>query len=105
MEILHSAGDSRHIVMIPDCTGTENNLISCFASVNLNINCDYLLVECRSVTQTESSSEDGGVPTAVFAGVGGVVVVIIALILLVILLTVILVRKKRDYEHKLSRWP
>ena len=57
------------------------------------------------MSDTESSSEDGGVPTAVFAGVGGVVVVvIIALILLVILLTVtvILVRKKR---HKLSRWP
>ena len=54
---------------------------------------------------TESSSEDGGVPIAVFAGVCGVVVVIIALILLVILLTVILVRKKRNHEHKLSRWP
>ena len=57
------------------------------------------------MSDTESSSEDGGVPIAVFAGVCGVVVVIIALILLVILLTVILVRKKRNYEHKLSRWP
>ena len=57
------------------------------------------------MSDTESSSEDGGVPTAVFAGVGGVVVVIIALILLVVLLIVILVRKKRNYRHKLSRWP
>ena len=56
------------------------------------------------MSDTESSSEDGGVPIAVFAGVCGVVV-FIALILLVILLTVIYVRKKRNYEHKLSRWP
>ena len=134
MEILHSAGDTHRVVVIPDCTGTENNLISCFSSMYLSINCDYLLVECSnhvtqtpvvpgpippadlatdrltSVTQTpvikaptqtdmsdtESSSEDSGVPTAVFAGVGGVVVVIIALILLVILLIVILVRKNRN---------
>ena len=50
------------------------------------------------MSDTESSSEDGGVSTAVFAGVGGMVVVIIALILLVILLIVILVRKNRNHK-------
>ena len=50
------------------------------------------------MSDTGSSSEDGGVSTAVFAGVGGMVVVIIALILLVILLIVILVRKNRNHK-------
>ena len=64
-----------------------------------------LTVDVPRAVNATSVPEDGGVPTAVFAGVGGVVVVIIALILLVILLIVILVRKKRNYRHKLSRWP
>ena len=56
------------------------------------------------MSDTESSSEDDGVPTAVFAGVGGVVVVIIALVLLVILLIVILVRKNRNHKDKNGRY-
>ena len=49
------------------------------------------------MSDTESPSEDSGVPTAVFAGVGGMVVVIIALFL-VILLIVVLVRKNRNHK-------
>ena len=64
-----------------------------------------LTVDVPRAVNATSVPKDGGVPTAVFAGVGGVVVVIIALKLLVILLIVILVRKKRNYRHKLSRWP
>ena len=48
-------GFSRHSDMMPDCTGTEINLINCFSSVTSSTDCDYLLVECRdrlSVTQT-----------------------------------------------------
>ena len=56
------------------------------------------------MSDTESSSEDDGVPTAVFAGVGGVVVVIIALVLLVILLIVVLVRKNRNHKDKNGRY-
>ena len=48
----------------------------------------------------ESSMKDGGVPAAVFAGVGGMMVVIIALILIVILLIVIVLKKNRNHKVK-----
>ena len=100
-----------------ECQGNETRLVDCMITLDAEeIPCSYALVKCVSaatVNPTSSLSsqpptsvpEDGGVPTAVFAGVGGVVVVIIALILLVILLILILARKKRNYRHKLSRWP
>ena len=49
------------------------------------------------ISDAESSTDDGGVPVAVFAGVGGMMVVIIALTLLVILV-VVLVRKNRSWK-------
>lgn len=51
------------------------------------------------VSGTEKSSEDGGVPIAVFAGViGTMVVIIIGLILLVVVLIVALSWKSKDYN-------
>ena len=103
-----------------ECQGNETRLVDCMITLDTaEIPCFYALVKCVSAGAVNATSslgltssqpptsvpEDGGVPTAVFAGVGGVVVVIIALILLVTLLIVILGRKKRNYRHKLSRWP
>ena len=119
MEVLESVEGSPHLSdTIPDCNGTETNLISCFSPNTLTITCDYLLVECRdpvtteptattanattvttATTDTESPTEDGssgGVSVAVFAGVGGVIVVFIAAILIVLLLIVAILKKNKS---------
>ena len=49
------------------------------------------------MTDGKSSTEDDGVPAAVFASVGGMLAMI-ALILVVILLIVFLMRKNRNYK-------
>ena len=112
MEVLDSAeGSPHHSDMIPDCNGTETDLISCFSPNTLNMSCDYLLVECRDPVSTEptattattateateatdsESDGSGGVSVAVFAGIlGGAIVVIIAMILIITLLIVVILK-------------
>ena len=114
MEVLESVeGSPHHSDMIPDCNGTEINLINCFSPNTPSITCDYLLVECRdpvtteptattvttATTDTESPTEggsSGGVSVAVFAGLGGVIVVLIAVILIVTLLLVAILKKNKS---------
>ena len=100
------------------CSGAEETLISCLLPDTSMSTCYYLLVECRDppdsteyITQTpviittntplpndmsgtESSTEDGGIPIAVVAGVFGATVVVI--ILLAIVLIVILLQKYKN---------
>ena len=109
------------------CSGAEETLISCFLPDTWITSCYYLLVGCKdllnsrehimSSTQTpvitasntplppvymsgiESSSEDGGVPIAMVAGVIGAIVVIIGIILLVVVLIVVLSQKNKEYKN------
>ena len=89
---------------IPECHGNENNLISCLQSNTSDTVCNLLLVECKIalntvivVTDTTSTTVDGGpggVPNAALAGIFGVIVVIIALIAGGVLLIVLLLKSK-----------
>ena len=117
MEVLDSAeGSPHHSDMIPDCNGTETDLISCFSPNAQYITCDYLLVECRDPVNTEptattattateatdsESDGSGGVSVAVFAGIGGaLIVVIIAMILIITLLIVVILKNNNcRYRH------
>jgi hypothetical protein len=113
MEVLDSAEGSPHRSdMIPDCNGTETDLISCFSPNTLNMTCDYLLVECRDPVSTEptattateateatDSESDGGVSVAVFAGIGGAIGVVCVLVIVAVILIVVLMRRNRSGKH------
>ena len=109
------------------CSGAEETLISCFLPDTLITSCYYLLVGCKdllnsrehimSSTQTpvitasntplptdtsgtESSTEDGGVPIAMVAGVIGAIVVInFGIIMLVVVLILALSQKNKEYKN------
>ena len=96
METLESFNVST--IMTVDCVGTETSLTSCLSTHSVTTNCDYLLVDCTTPTDTPEDEESGGgsgASIALLAGLCALAVVLIVLSLVVFLIVVTMAKKNR----------
>ena len=96
METLESFNVST--IMTVDCVGTETSLTSCLSTHSVTTNCEYLLVDCTTPTDTPEDEESGGgsgASIALVAGLCAMSTVIFALVLIVILLIMLLLKKNK----------
>ena len=96
METLESFNVST--IMTVDCVGTETSLTSCLSTHSVTTNCDYLLVDCTTPTDTPEDEESGGgsgASIALVASLCAMSTVIFALVLIVILLIMLLLKKNK----------
>ena len=94
METLESFNVSTIVTV--DCVGTETCLTSCLSTHSVTTNCEYLLVDCTTPTDTPEDEESGGGSDGSIALVASLcAIVIFALLLIIILLIMLLLKKNK----------